>query len=258
MSTSTATQSPIQLPPPSPSHLLSLLTDSALPLSTFAFSSGLESRLSHPPLQPPNHSSTATQSPTPKDPFTLPTFLNTTLYSTSTLAVPFLLATHDNPTRASELNAQYTAQLLCPVQARASLSQGRALRKIYNESILPLLPPDASGQLRPKLTVQEGWHIPIIWAYVCHCCGISRRDAAWGFLWGVAKGVVSAAVRLAVCGPFVGQRVLVEIGGAVEAGVERGIKWEAEKGIGGCGMSWWGGEVVGGRQEILYSRVFNS
>lgn len=247
--------------PPTSAHILALLSDSALPLSTFSFSSGLESHLQHHPTTP----------------FSLHNFTTKSLYAASNLALPFVYAAYDvassNPENLAEeildLNDLLDASMLCPVQRRASVSQGRALGKIWEKVLAEILgvptreassttcdggvliPPTPSTQPLPKIGTL---HFPLGWALVCQRSGISREDTAWAFAWGLVKGIVSAAVRLNVVGPFAGQKCLVEVEGAIRGNVERARGVRVED----CGAVWWNGEVVQGRQELLYSRVFNS
>ncbi|MCJ1466897.1 hypothetical protein MMC07_005519 [Pseudocyphellaria aurata] len=117
-------------PTPTPSHALLLLADSALPLGSFAFSSGLESYLAHHRLRPSSFSfpSFSPPSPTPSSltgPF--PHFLSLSLYAVATTSLPYLLVAYRHPRLLAQIDVACDAATLCPVARRASLAQGRAL-----------------------------------------------------------------------------------------------------------------------------------
>lgn len=123
------------LAPPPPlttaNHFLLLLSDSALPLGSFAFSSGLESYLAHnrrPPTSPHSASS-----------FT--SFLALSLSSYASTTLPFVLAAHDDPSAAAALDDALDAAIVCTVGRRASTAQGRALLSIWERSFAASAPP---------------------------------------------------------------------------------------------------------------------
>ncbi|KAK4137676.1 hypothetical protein BT67DRAFT_483550 [Trichocladium antarcticum] len=129
-------------PPTAPtpaSHFLLLLSDSALPLGSFAFSSGLESYLAHqkpPPFPPP-----PSLPPLPA----FATFLPLSLSSHASTTLPFVLAAHRThhhhhpntrhpAARLAALDDAQDATLVCTVGRRASIAQGRALLGIWERS----------------------------------------------------------------------------------------------------------------------------
>ncbi|KAI0913341.1 UreF-domain-containing protein [Ustulina deusta] len=113
---------------PDPSHhYLLLLSDSALPLGAFAFSSGLESYLAHarsPSSQPPSKPSFAS-------------FLPLSLSSYASTTLPFVLRAHRDPDLVAELDDALDASIICAVGRRASVAQGRALLSIWEKSLAP-------------------------------------------------------------------------------------------------------------------------
>jgi urease accessory protein len=105
-------------------HALLLLSDSALPLGSFAFSSGLESYLAHHKLSPPS----ASQLPL------FNTFLRLSLSTLASTALPYVLAGYRNPDEIETLDNDFDASTPCTVARRASIAQGRALLAVWDRS----------------------------------------------------------------------------------------------------------------------------
>lgn len=116
-----------------PSHPLLLLSDSALPLGSFAFSSGLESYLAHHP------SSSSSSNPNPKPAAAQPSFphfLTLALTTLATTTLPYLIAAHKYPEQLQYLDATLDACTLCPVARRASVAQGKALLTLWERALM--------------------------------------------------------------------------------------------------------------------------
>ena len=239
----------------SASHALMLLSDSALPLGSFAFSSGLESYLAHRPSRPV--------------PSICP-FLSFSLSSVAGTTLPYLLAAHQDPSLLSSLDDTLDACTLCLVARRASIAQGRALLTLWERAFRGTAPASqpasealhrfseelkGSGSDTSEINAVNGHYAPI-WAVVTLAMGIPAQDSVYAFLFNHAKAVMSAAVRASVMGPYQAQGVL--------AG-----PWLMEE-IAKCIRDHWdvevedAGQVVPfmdlwiGRHEKLYSRIFNS
>ena len=105
-------------------HALLLLSDSALPLGSFAFSSGLESYLAHHKLSPPS----ASQLPLFR------TFLRLSLSTLASTALPYVFAGYRNPEDIETLDNDFDASTPCTVARRASIAQGRALLAVWDRS----------------------------------------------------------------------------------------------------------------------------
>ena len=95
-------------------HFLLLLSDSALPLGSFAFSSGLESYLAHT-----------------RGSSSFSTFLPISVSSYAATTLPFVLAAHRDPSSIADLDDYLDAAIICTVGRRASIAQGRALLGIW-------------------------------------------------------------------------------------------------------------------------------
>lgn len=245
-----------------PSHPLLLLSDSALPLGSFAFSSGLESYLAHHPT--PTNPKAAAES--------FPHFLTLALTTLATTTLPYLLAAYRSPSLLQELDATLDACTLCPVARRASVAQGKALLTLWEralktgagESPAAMALAEFSKGLKMVTLrsndVDDGCepsgHFAPIWAIVTCAMGITLRESAYTFLFNHAKAVVSAAVRASVMGPYAAQGMLASgwLRGQIEDVMARnwdvGIE-DAAQGVPIC-------DLWVGRHELLYSRIFNS
>ncbi|KAL2152068.1 hypothetical protein VTH82DRAFT_5252 [Thermothelomyces myriococcoides] len=106
-----------------PTHFLLLLSDSALPLGSFAFSSGLESYLAHQKL-------------IFRQPSSFASFLPLSVSSYASTNLPFALAAHRDPSfsNLAGLDDALDAAIVCTVGRRASVAQGRALLSIWERS----------------------------------------------------------------------------------------------------------------------------
>ncbi|KAI3323184.1 UreF-domain-containing protein [Xylariaceae sp. AK1471] len=120
--------------PDSSHHYLLLLSDSALPLGSFAFSSGLESYIAHA-RSLSFSSSSSSASLLYKPSFT--SFLPLSLSSYASTSLPFVLAAHRDPSSIAELDDALDASIICAVGRRASIAQGRALLSIWDKSLAP-------------------------------------------------------------------------------------------------------------------------
>ncbi|KAL2269718.1 hypothetical protein VTJ83DRAFT_1902 [Remersonia thermophila] len=137
-------------PPSAANHFLLLLSDSALPLGSFAFSSGLESYLTHQKAP-----TTRLHHPSSSSPFSsFSTFLPLSLSSVAATSLPFVLAAHRlisiHPGRSADdgdddgssllaaglasLDDAADAAIPCTVARRASVAQGRALLSIWERA----------------------------------------------------------------------------------------------------------------------------
>ncbi|KAK7953998.1 urease [Apiospora saccharicola] len=278
-------------PPTSSHHFLLLLSDSALPLGSFAFSSGLESYLAH-------QRSSARRTGQQSRPSFTADFLPLSLSSYASTTLPFVLAAHRDPTAVADLDDQLDAAVICTVGRRASIAQGRALLGIWERSFVSLsssasvagtaaatgaaeevLKPfsallrstgSSSSSLstlistsssspaitEPQLPPPVSAHLGPLFGAVCALLGLTLPQTAYVFLLSHAKALVSAAVRASLFGPYQAQRVLAspETQALITAFVAR--EWDTppeDTGQSVPVMDLWIG-----RHEMLYSRIFNS
>ncbi|PSK56713.1 hypothetical protein B9Z65_6337 [Elsinoe australis] len=228
-------------------HALLLLSDSALPLGSFAFSSGLESYLAHSKhqfqSQSPSPSTTRPRTahcqpqPWKPTPTSLHLFLHHSLHNQASTALPFVLAAHRSPHRLLELDDILDASTACTVARRASTAQGRALASLWTRALRDGITPSETSA--PALDAVETYiatftssaigpgggagtkdgiealldaapqaHLPPLFGAVTRAMGLAEEDAAYVFLLNHAKAVLSAAVRAGVMGPYQSQAVL--------------------------------------------------
>ncbi|KAF9881160.1 urease accessory protein [Colletotrichum karsti] len=251
------------LPKPSPSLTLSnhyylLLSDSALPLGSFAFSSGLESYLAH----------TRGRS-------SFNVFLPESISAYASTTLPFVLAAHRDPTTVAEVDDNLDAAIICTVGRRASIAQGRALLSIWERSFATSAPRDAVETLRPyaallkstsssKTTSADEWadpplvfaHLAPLFGAICNLVGLTLQQTAYIFMMGHVKALISAAVRASMFGPYQAQKVLAsaQVQQTITAAIDR--EWETP--IERAGQTMPVMDLWIGRHEVLYSRIFNS
>lgn len=253
---------PLVLSPQS-NHFLLLLSDSALPLGSFAFSSGLESYLAHTK---------------PRSSF--PDFLAFSLSSYASTTLPFVLAAHRNPRDLVDLDDAQDASIMCTVGRRASIAQGRALLSIWDRSFSSALstglttsvPVDGVDTLKefsmllksissaPKTTSGEippvSAHLAPLFGAITSTVGMSLEQTAYVFMLSHVKALLSAAVRASMFGPYHAQKVLAS--GEVQIGIKEAIEREWNTKVEDAGQSVPVMDLWIGRHEMLYSRIFNS
>ncbi|KAL4738666.1 hypothetical protein BDV11DRAFT_215741 [Aspergillus similis] len=249
-------------------HALLLLSDSALPLGSFAYSNGLESYIAH-------------QKPLPRT--TTPVasfhrFLRLSLASMGSISLPYVLAAYRDPTELEMLDNDLDASTPCPVAQRASIAQGRALLGVWERAFRSTYAPrnwncqvrdpgvqsgikavaDFSEALKCSMDDDLGakGHFAPLWGAVCLAMGLDARQTAYVFMLNHAKAVLSAAVRASVMGPYQAQSVLAskDLQNMITERIDRDWHTAVED----------AGQVVPpldfwvGRHELLYSRIFNS
>ena len=247
---------------PASIHALLLLSDSALPLGAFAYSSGLESFLAHRKVGINRPSSS---------PYDFQAFLHLSVSSIACTNVPYLLAGYRNPTHLQELDNDIDASTPCTVARRASIAQGRALLGVWDRSFRTTWVDrvDGRGDAAEALqdfsramkvpshsTLPVNGHFAPIWGTTSRAMGLDVHQTAYIFLMNHAKAVLSAAVRASVIGPYQAQSLLAGAG--------------VQKVVADCIQHVWSvspedaAQVVPaldlwvGRHELLYSRIFNS
>ena len=238
-------------------HALLILSDSALPLGSFAFSNGLESYLAHHRVRR-----------------SFSAFLTLSLASMASTTIPYVLSAFRSPQLLSLLDNDIDASTPCNVARRASIAQGRALLGVWeksfrstggvndeDEKILQAFSAslrstrDGRQERQHPESLLNG-HFAPIWGLVCRSQGLSIQDTAYVFLFNHAKAVLSAAVRASVIGPYQAQSTLASswLQKEFKQGLERNWNVPVEE----------AGQVVPlldlwvGRHELLYSRIFNS
>ncbi|KAI0537815.1 UreF-domain-containing protein [Xylaria digitata] len=276
----TLTPSPTPRIPDPSHHYLLLLSDSALPLGSFAFSSGLESYLAH--ARSPSSTSTSTSLLLYKPSFT--SFLPLSLSSYASTTLPFVLSAYRDPSTIAALDDALDASIICAVGRRASIAQGRALLSIWEKSLAPSSAVSASArhalegfaaalrssssstaaQKARETDVDEdallppavSAHLAPLFGAVAQLLGLTLRQTAYMFLFSHAKALVSAAVRAGMFGPYQAQKILA--GGELQVLISDMIEREWDVPVEEAGQSVPVMDFWIGRHEMLYSRIFNS
>jgi len=147
-------------------HLILLLSDSALPIGSFAFSSGLESFVHHLPAGPVLQDN-------------LLRFLRESLRSLAYSTLPFVSAAQTHPERAVALDDQFDATVTCPVARRASITQGKAILTIWERAFME--DKSIAEEYRASVKAGKGGHFGVAWGVVCFHCDISRGTVHFGY-----------------------------------------------------------------------------
>lgn len=236
-------------------HYLLLLADSALPLGSFAFSSGLESYLAHTkPLS------------------SFSDFLAASLPSYASTTLPYVLAAHKNPLDLVTLDDTFDATIMCTVGRRASIAQGRALLSIWDKSFSTSLPSDTSPEAIDMLRAYSATlrtsstntvdlptasaHLGPLFGCIASILGLSLQQTAYVFMLSHVKALLSAAVRASMFGPYHAQKLLASH--EVQDTIAKVVEKERHTRIEDAGQSVPVTDLWIGRHEILYSRIFNS
>ncbi|KAK3117800.1 hypothetical protein LTR53_000488 [Teratosphaeriaceae sp. CCFEE 6253] len=245
-------------------HALLLLSDSALPLGSFAFSSGLESFLAH---SKPKHSQPAATKLAAFE-----TFLQHSLANIASTALPYVLTAYHRPSRLADLDNDFDASTPCTVARRASVTQGRALLAVWERALCHSTAATDESQAAAKelsafATTSKASkpdtydlllnaHFPPLFGLVCLSLGLPAHETAYLSLLNHAKALLSAAVRASVMGPYQSQAVLAS--GKLQDWIETCIAKEQGREVEGTAVTVPMMDLWMGRHELLYSRIFNS
>lgn len=240
-------------------HALLLLSDSALPLGSFAFSSGLESFLAHNKHKHTNASAKLQA---------FDHFLEHSVANVASTALPYVISAYHDPTRLQDLDNDFDASTPCTVARRASTSQGRALLAIWERALSSSATTSAAATEVTNFAalfkisksdvfgLQLNGHFPPLFGAVCCALGLSEDDTAYLFLLNHAKAVLSAAVRASVLGPYHSQAMLASEN--LQASIKTCITRERPRKVEHAAVTVPVMDLWMGRHELLYSRIFNS
>jgi urease accessory protein len=177
------------------------LADSAFPTGSFAHSWGLEA---------------AWQSGEVPDLAALRRFVRDALEQAGRGVVPLLNAAHREPGRLPALDATADLFLTNPVANRASRAQGRA----FSSTCARVWPSPAVSAVDGQVRQVCGHAGPAMGAML-NALDVSEDDARRLCLYGTARGVLAAAVRLGIAGSYDAQRLQHEAAPALQAVAER-------------------------------------
>jgi urease accessory protein len=168
------------------------VVDSAFPVGVFAHSWGLES---------------AWQSGHVPDSGALQRFLHASIQQTGYGALPLLNAAYRRPERWRSLDELADAFLINSVANRASRVQGRTLVA----TAARVWPCEAMTTVSQHAAAGRA-HVAPFSGLIFKVIGLSLETARKVMLYGAARGVLSAAVRLGIVGSYEAQRMQYEAG----------------------------------------------
>jgi urease accessory protein len=167
------------------------LADSAFPAGGFGHSFGLEAASQQSEI----------------DAGSLPAFVRDAIAQAGHGGLPFLFAAFDDPHSIGVVDERCEAFLRNPVSNRASRVQGRA----WLGTIARSFPADEVQEIVALVRARARWrHSAPIFGATLNALNIERSDAARLFLFGAARGTLSASVRLGITGTTDAQRILSE------------------------------------------------
>ena len=252
-------------------HNTLLLGDSAIPLGSFAFSSGFESYLAHLPKSPKVESASKFNH-----------FLSLSLASLSATTIPYVSAAYRGDQALEDLDNDLDASTTCCVAKRASIAQGKALLALWDRSLRlhsesgaraihqekSLVARQRLGSFAAAWKVQQSGslgdlsklkgHLAPLFGVLSSAMHVALEQAIYLFVLNHAKALLSAAIRASVLGPYQAQSIQVspflksQITGIVEAEVA------TSRPTRNASQSVPMLDLWGGRHEIVYSRIFNS
>jgi urease accessory protein len=163
------------------------IVDSAFPTGVFAHSWGLESAWQHGEIDGVP---------------ALRRFLDASVQQAGHAVLPFLNEVYDDPSRLEATDDRVDAFLVNVVANRASRVQGRTLvataAQVWPSPVFDAL------AVRVEATCA---HVAPVSGAVFHALGLARETAHRVVLFGTARGVLSAAIRLGLVGSYEAQRM---------------------------------------------------
>ena len=203
------------------------LIDSAFPAGGFAHSSGLEAAWQQGEV----------------DAASLPSFVRDAIAQAGHGGLPFVMAAYDDPSSLGVFDERCDAFLRNPVANRASRVQGRAWAGTVRRSFARVEVHEASCR-----------HFAPIFGATLQRLGVGRDDAARMFLFGVARGTLSAAVRLGITGTNDAQRMLSECSFTLDRTLARCSELQIDDAAQTSPLI----DLWQAAHERLYSRLFQS
>jgi urease accessory protein len=217
-----------------PSFLAWQLADSAFPTGAFAHSWGLEAAWQHGEIG---------------DAAAVRRFVEAAVLQTAFGVVPLLNAAHQDPRRWGELDALADAFLINVVANRASRQQGRTLLATAAR-VWPSPAMDLARDQASRLCA----HLGPVTGVVFRTVGVPLDTAQQLLLFGTARGVVSAAVRLGILGSYEAQRLQVDAVPLLEACSARSARFDDDDLAQVAPIP----DLLQATHDRLYSRLFQS
>jgi urease accessory protein len=211
------------------------LVDSAFPTGGFAHSFGLEAAWQQGEV-------TAAS---------VAAFVDDVVSQAAQSSSPFVVAAHENPADLPVIDGRHDALLRNVVANRASRVQGRAWLGTIERSF----PTPAIRRLCGAIRSTGGpRHFAPAFGATLSALGVDRHETSRLFLFGVARGTFSAAVRLGIVGTMDAQRLLGECAGALDRALERSEGLSMDEAAQTAPLI----DLWQASHDRLYSRLFQS
>ena len=210
------------------------VVDSAFPVGVFAHSWGLEA---------------AWHAGYVDSDATLQQFLKASIQQTGWSMLPLLNSAYREPTRLNELDTLADAFLTNSVTNRASRVQGRTLVTTASR----VWPSQALTDLE-RTAANGSAHVAPLSGVVFRIIGLPHEIAQKAMLYGAARGILSAAVRLGAVGSYQAQRMQHEAGHWLDTTLEHCADLDAEALCQTAPLL----DLLQGTHDRLYSRLFQS
>ena len=217
-----------------PDVLIWQLADSAFPTGSFAHSWGLEA---------------AWQSGEVRDLGALRAFVDAAVGQAGRGVLPLINAAHSTPERLAELDAIADLFLTNIVANRASRVQGRA----FAATCARVWPLDSMRRLADQVRGIHGHAGPVMGAAL-RSLQVPAHQARQLCLYGTARGVLTAAVRLGITGSYDAQRLQHEAVSSMLAVAERSAGLDERHLAQTAPLL----DVLQAAHDRLYSRLFQS
>jgi urease accessory protein len=211
------------------------IADSAFPTGAFAHSFGLEAAWQQGEVTAASLSS----------------FVHEAILQAGHGSVPFVVSAYDDPLDVAAIDERCDAFLRNAVANRASRMQGRAWLSTVERSFPDRAVLDLCGSIR---SARGPRHFAPAFGSTMKALGIERREAVRLFLFGVARGTLSAAVRLGIVGTMDAQRLLSECGSVLDLALERSEKLSMDDAAQTAPLI----DLWQASHDRLYSRLFQS
>jgi urease accessory protein len=210
------------------------IVDSAFPTGAFAHSWGLEAAWQRGEID---------------DAGALRRFVEASIRQTAHGVIPLVNAAYLEPTRLAALDALADAFLTNPVANRASRIQGRTLVATASR----IWPSDLLGEIAVKGSGLCA-HVGPLCGATLHTVGLPLETVQRVVLFGAARGVLSAAVRLGIAGSYEAQRLQHECGTHLETAFEQCAAFDEDDLSQTAPIL----DLLQAGHDTLYSRLFQS